>query len=116
MMLDQMGDESACELLEVGLGMLARARLSDGLRNSAQSCVQAITRACFARLKILAPADVERLLEAARVEEAKVTVREVDVVTATDQITVGENPIANGVDHPEPTEGKFSIVQPRSKV
>ena len=63
-MIEHLGDESVCELLEVGLGMLARARLSEGLRNSAQSCVQAIVRACFARLKTLTPADVERLLQA----------------------------------------------------
>ncbi|WWC66365.1 uncharacterized protein I206_100266 [Kwoniella pini CBS 10737] len=61
-MLDHMGDESVCELLEVGLGMLARARLGEGVRNSAQTTVQGITRACFVRLKSLRPEDVERLL------------------------------------------------------
>jgi brefeldin A-resistance guanine nucleotide exchange factor 1 len=61
-MLDQMADESVCELLEVGLGMLARARLGDGLRTAAQSCVQGIVRACFARLKILTKDDVDRLM------------------------------------------------------
>ncbi|WVQ85543.1 hypothetical protein IAT38_007709 [Cryptococcus sp. DSM 104549] len=71
-MLDHMGDESVCELLEVGLGMLARARLGEGLRNTAQSCVQAIVRACFKRLKTLKPEDVERLLQASQDEEKKV--------------------------------------------
>ncbi|WWC86203.1 uncharacterized protein L201_001076 [Kwoniella dendrophila CBS 6074] len=61
-MLDYMGDESVCELLEVGLGMLARARLSESVRNSAQNSVQGITRSCFVRLKFLKPEDVERLL------------------------------------------------------
>lgn len=61
-MLDQMADESVCELLEVGLGMLARARLGEGLRTAAQSCVQGIVRACFARLKTLTKDDVDRLL------------------------------------------------------
>lgn len=61
-LLDHMGDESVCELLEVGLGMLARGRLSEGLRSTAQLCVQAITRACFVRLKSLRPEDVELAL------------------------------------------------------
>jgi brefeldin A-resistance guanine nucleotide exchange factor 1 len=61
-MLDQMADESVCELLEVGLGMLARARLGEGLRTAAQSCVQGIVRSCFARLKTLTKDDVDRLL------------------------------------------------------
>jgi len=61
-MLDQMADESVCELLEVGLGMLARARLGEGLRTAAQNCVQGIVRACFARLKTLTKDDVDRLL------------------------------------------------------
>ena len=61
-----MGDESVCELLEVGLGMLARARLGEGLRNTAQSCVQAIVRAAFTRLKGLTPEGVERLIDARR--------------------------------------------------
>lgn len=65
-LLDQMADESVCELLEVGLGMLARARLGDGLRNAAQSCVQGIVRACFARLKSLTKDDVNRLLASVR--------------------------------------------------
>ena len=64
-----MGDESVCELLEVGLGMLARARLTDGLRNSAQSCVQVITRESFMRLRGLTPEHVDQLLEAARKAE-----------------------------------------------
>lgn len=65
-MLDQMADESVCELLEVGLGMLARARLGEGLRNAAQSCVQGLVRACFTRLKSLTQEDVERLLASVR--------------------------------------------------
>jgi brefeldin A-resistance guanine nucleotide exchange factor 1 len=70
-MLEQMGDESVCELLEVGLGMLARARLSEGLRNTAQSCVQVIVRACFTRLKHQTPEGVEKLLKAGREAEVK---------------------------------------------
>lgn len=65
-MLDQMADESVCELLEVGLGMLARARLGEGLRNAAQGCVQNIVRSCFARLKTLTKEDVDRLLASVR--------------------------------------------------
>ncbi|BEJ15721.1 hypothetical protein CspHIS471_0503260 [Cutaneotrichosporon sp. HIS471] len=61
-LIDHIGDEGVCELLEVGLGMLARGRLSDGLRATAQLCVQAITRACFLRLRTLNPEDVERAL------------------------------------------------------
>ena len=72
-MLEHMGDESVCELLEVGLGMLARARLGEGLRNTAQSCVQAIVRTCFTRLRGLTPEDVERLLEESRASEKKET-------------------------------------------
>ncbi|GMK55656.1 hypothetical protein CspeluHIS016_0207120 [Cutaneotrichosporon spelunceum] len=60
--IDHIGDEGVCELLEVGLGMLARGRLSDGLRATAQICVQAITRACFLRLRTLSPEDVEQAL------------------------------------------------------
>ncbi|ORX34283.1 putative golgi-specific brefeldin a-resistance guanine nucleotide exchange factor 1 [Kockovaella imperatae] len=72
-LLDHMGDESVCELLEVGLGMLARARLSDGLRNAAQSCVQTLTRTVFMRLKHLAPEQVDELLRAAKqLEDEKV--------------------------------------------
>lgn len=71
-----MGDESVCELLEVGLGMLARARLSESLRNTAQSCVQVIVRAAFRRLKTLTKEDVERLLEGAREAEAEREKRE----------------------------------------
>lgn len=70
-MLDHMGDESVCELLEVGLGMLARARLSEGLRSTAQSCVQTIVRAAFKRLKTLTPEDVEKLLQAAKEAEVE---------------------------------------------
>jgi len=66
-----MGDESVCELLEVGLGMLARARLTEGLRNSAGVCVQAVVRAVFARLKSLTPENVEKLVEVSKELEEK---------------------------------------------
>ncbi|ORY28981.1 hypothetical protein BCR39DRAFT_467884 [Naematelia encephala] len=75
-MLDHMGDESVCELLEVGLGMLARARLGESLRNTAQSCVQAIVRTAFRRLRTLTSGDVERLLEAGKRVEDKARKRE----------------------------------------
>lgn len=61
-LLDHIGDEGVCELLEVGLGMLARGRLSEGLRSTAQLSVQAITRSCFLRLRSLSAEDVERAL------------------------------------------------------
>lgn len=73
-MLDQMADESVCELLEVGLGMLARARLGEGLRNAAQSCVQAVVRACFTRLKSLKKEDVDKLLDAVKESGAEMVV------------------------------------------
>lgn len=81
-MLDQMADESVCELLEVGLGMLARARLGEGLRNAAQSCVQGLVRACFTRLKGLRQEDVERLLASAEETGAR-TEPTVNVETTT---------------------------------
>ncbi len=74
-MLDHTGDESVCELLEVGLGMLARARLSEGLRNTAQSSVQGIVRACFLRLRGLTPGNVERLLDAGRGDQTEPKVK-----------------------------------------
>lgn len=61
-LMDHIGDEGVCELLEVGLGMLARGRLSDSLRSTAQLCVQAITRTAFYRLGCLRPEDVELAL------------------------------------------------------
>ncbi|KAL1407719.1 GDP/GTP exchange factor for ARF [Vanrija albida] len=70
-LLDHMGDESVCELLEVGLGMLARGRLSDGLRSSAQLCVQAITRAAFVRLRSLSAEDVEAALNSRNADKVK---------------------------------------------
>ncbi|OCF31102.1 Sec7 domain-containing protein [Kwoniella heveanensis BCC8398] len=87
-MLNHMGDESVCELLEVGLGMLARARLSEGIRSTAQSCVQAIVRACFGRLKVLTPEDAERLLGAgtSRAVEPEVRVPETIREVGPDQI------------------------------
>ncbi|WVW82243.1 hypothetical protein I302_104249 [Kwoniella bestiolae CBS 10118] len=75
-MLDHMGDESVCELLEVGLGMLARSRLGEGVRNSAQASVQGITRVCFIRLKVLRPEDVERLLGANEGLQPKKVIKE----------------------------------------
>ncbi|WRT64093.1 uncharacterized protein IL334_001022 [Kwoniella shivajii] len=75
-MLDHMGDESVCELLEVGLGMLARARLGESVRNAAQTCVQGITRACFVRLKVLQPEDVQRSLEANDNVQVKTVIKE----------------------------------------
>jgi brefeldin A-resistance guanine nucleotide exchange factor 1 len=71
-----MADESVCELLEVGLGMLARARLSEGLRGTAQSCVQIIVRAVFGRLKGLTQEDVDKLLESAKEKEKEAEVQE----------------------------------------
>jgi brefeldin A-resistance guanine nucleotide exchange factor 1 len=73
-LLDNMNDEGVCELLEVGLGMLARGRLSEGLRSSAQMCVQAITRACFLRLRALRGEDVEIALRAAEESSKETTV------------------------------------------
>lgn len=73
-LLDHMGDESVCELLEVGLGMLARGRLSDGLRSSAQLCVQAITRAAFVRLRSLSAEDVEAALNSRNADKVKESV------------------------------------------
>ena len=83
-MVDQMADESVCELLEVGLGMLGRARLGDGLRNAAQSCVQGIVRACFARLKTLTREDVDRLMASVR-ETGAITEPTVNVETDTNK-------------------------------
>jgi brefeldin A-resistance guanine nucleotide exchange factor 1 len=93
-MLEQMGDESVCELLEVGLGMLARARLSEGLRNTAQSCVQVIVRACFTRLKHQTPEDVERLLKAGREAEVEREERERNAKAKLDK---SEKPEKEGI-------------------
>lgn len=73
-LLDHMGDESVCELLEVGLGMLARARLGEGVRATAQSCVQSIVTSAFRRLKGLQKGDVDKLLEDAKHYEEKIKV------------------------------------------
>lgn len=51
----ELTDEAVCEILEVGLGMGGRARLSEGLRKTAQSTVQAIVHAGFTRLKKMDP-------------------------------------------------------------
>jgi brefeldin A-resistance guanine nucleotide exchange factor 1 len=91
-MLDHMGDESVCELLEVGLGMLARARLSEGLRSTAQSCVQTIVRAAFKRLKELTPEDVEKLLRAAKDAEAE---REKKEQEATEKAQIATHAASN---------------------
>ena len=97
-LLDHMGDESVCELLEVGLGMLARARLSEGLRNSAQNCVQSITRAAFGRLKTLTKEDVDNLLAASKEAEEKQTKE------------IGENEDQGGkTDHPESHDGRSDV-------
>jgi brefeldin A-resistance guanine nucleotide exchange factor 1 len=69
--LDHMSDESVCELLEAGLALLARARLGEGIRNMAQSCVQGIVRAAFGKLNSTTKEDVERLFEAVKEEESK---------------------------------------------
>ncbi|WVF70575.1 hypothetical protein IAT40_005367 [Kwoniella sp. CBS 6097] len=94
-MLNHMGDESVCELLEVGLGMLARARLSEGIRSTAQSCVQAIVRACFGRLKVLTPEDAERLLGAgtSRAVEPEVKVPETVNEAKSDRLEDSADPI-----------------------
>ena len=93
-LLDHMADESVCELLEVGLGMLARARLTDGLRNTAQTCVQSITRACFTRLKNLTPEDVDRLISASKAveEENKVKEKEREDKIKAQEAAQAENP------------------------
>lgn len=95
-MLDQMSDESVCELLEVGLGMLGRARLGEGLRNGAQSCVQGIVRACFARLKSLTKEDVDRLMASVRENGA-----------STDQ-TVNVEATINNNEQPDDKEGEVT--------
>lgn len=97
-MLEHMSDESVCELLEVGLGMLARARLSEGLRNTAQSCVQVIVRACFTRLKELTPEDVEALLAAARQAEDERERREKRKADQTAAATIGKAPTGTTVE------------------
>jgi brefeldin A-resistance guanine nucleotide exchange factor 1 len=101
-MLDQMADESVCELLEVGLGMLARARLGDGLRTAAQSCVQGIVRACFARLKILTKDDVDRLMASVK-ETGATSEPTVSLVPQVPEV-VKEN--AEGTEDKEDKEGK----------
>ena len=68
-----MSDESVCELLEVGLGMLARARLTEGLRNAAGLCVAAITRQVFNRLKTLDKDDVDKLIKSMGDDEKEKT-------------------------------------------
>ncbi|OXG34789.1 Sec7 domain-containing protein [Cryptococcus neoformans Bt120] len=73
-LLDHMGDESICELLEVGLGMLARARLGEGVRATAQNCVQSIVTSAFRRLKGLQKEDVDKLLEDAKHHEEKIKI------------------------------------------
>lgn len=97
-MLDQMADESVCELLEVGLGMLGKARLGEGLRNAAQSGVQGIVRACFARLKTLTKADVDRLMTSARETGTNNSEPTVNVEASTNQ-----NEQAEKKEGPEPT-------------
>ncbi|KAJ9109687.1 hypothetical protein QFC19_001917 [Naganishia cerealis] len=50
-----LNDEAVCEILEVGLGMGGRPRLSEGLRRTAQNTVGAIVKAGFGRLKVMDP-------------------------------------------------------------
>jgi brefeldin A-resistance guanine nucleotide exchange factor 1 len=88
-LLDHMSDESVCELLEVGLGMLARARLTEGLRNAAGICVGSITRQVFGRLKGLNKEDVEKLIKA-MAEDDKEKVTQVNVPPAKPE-NVDEN-------------------------
>ncbi|WVQ71161.1 hypothetical protein IAR50_000686 [Cryptococcus sp. DSM 104548] len=74
--LDYMGDESVCELLEVGLGMLARARLGEGVRSTAQNCVQAIVRNAFGKLRNMNQKDVDKFMKDAKEYEMKIQARE----------------------------------------
>lgn len=97
-LLDHMGDEGVCELLEVGLGMLARGRLSEGLRSSAQLCVQSITRTCFLRLRGLRLEDVEIALS----------------IRAADDMTVNV-PAEVKADGHAVTEGAIQAVQPKDQ-
>ncbi|EJT53226.1 golgi family-specific brefeldin a-resistance guanine nucleotide exchange factor 1 [Trichosporon asahii var. asahii CBS 2479] len=96
-LLDHMGDEGVCELLEVGLGMLARGRLSEGLRGTAQLCVQAITRTTFLRLKSLRPEDVELALKS-RSDADKV--KETVVVATQKEIAEEEASAEQAVERP----------------
>lgn len=112
MMLDHMADESVCELLEVGLGMLARARLGEGLRNSAQSCVQTIVRACFVRLRSLTHEDVERLLDNGRPADEGGKGKATEV---KDSSSGANGPDANGVEEKEPGKS-LSLEQDRNGV
>jgi brefeldin A-resistance guanine nucleotide exchange factor 1 len=109
-MLDQMADESVCELLEVGLGMLAKARLGEGLRNAAQSCVQGIVRACFARLKGLTKEDVDRLLASVR-ETGANTEPTVNVEAPTHQNAQNEEKDSEKADSRKSTDNKRQSVE-----
>lgn len=122
-LLDHMGDEGVCELLEVGLGMLARGRLSEGLRGTAQLCVQAITRTTFLRLKSLRPEDVELALksrsDADKVRETVVvaTQKEIAEEEATAEQAVEpsseESPVEEGKTSEEgPVEEKQDEAEP----
>lgn len=109
-LLDHMGDESVCELLEVGLGMLARGRLSEGLRGTAQLCVQAITRTTFLRLKSLRPEDVELALKS---RSGGDKVKETVVVATQKEIAAEEAKAEQQVEEEQPSdsvaeEGKSS--------
>jgi brefeldin A-resistance guanine nucleotide exchange factor 1 len=103
-MLDQMADESVCELLEVGLGMLARARLGEGLRTAAQNCVQGIVRACFARLKTLTKDDVDRLLASVKKSGSST------------EPTVNLEPSQAGSEEEESKEESSTTVEPSTAV
>lgn len=104
--MDHMGDESVCELLEVGLGMLARARLTEGLRNSAGVCVQAVVRAVFTRLKTLTPEGVEKLVQASKEieEKEKATAQASKRLQEGEGEPTGESSIASNDTLPVTTE------------
>lgn len=102
-LMDHMGDEGVCELLEVGLGMLARGRLSDGLRSTAQLCVQAITRTAFRRLGSLRPEDVEQALSNRMAADKADKIKD-SVTVPSDSVTSRKSVERKSVDEP-PREG-----------
>nr|XP_031861344.1 uncharacterized protein CI109_003316 [Kwoniella shandongensis]KAA5528416.1 hypothetical protein CI109_003316 [Kwoniella shandongensis] len=119
-LLDHMGDESVCELLEVGLGMLARARLGEGVRNTAQSCVQGIVRASFRRLRSLSVDDVEKLMSASKeLEKTEEKTEEAEKVAEQEPVTNGPvqekdheakeiEPVASASAQPAPVTPMFT--------
>ncbi|WVR05849.1 hypothetical protein IAU60_002875 [Kwoniella sp. DSM 27419] len=116
-MLDHMGDESVCELLETGLGMLARSRLGEGVRSTAQGCVQSIVRVCFARLKVLTPEDAERLLGGNESNEQEIkadNVERPDTVETLHGAADGDNE-NKAVDEPKPVKEVIAQTAPTSR-